>query len=285
MNMNDNTREEPTLVLGGTGKIGRRVVERLTARGLPVRVGSRSGEPRFDWEDRSTWDPVLEGVGSAYVSHHFDAMPGAAETLGSFAELAVESGVPRLVLMSGRGEEEVERAERAVRDSGAELTVLHSTWFAQNFSEDYWQEMVQAGELALPVGDTPEPFVDAEDIADVAVAALIDDRHIGEVYELTGPRLLTFAEAVREISRAVGREISYLPISAEEFAAGAADQGVPSEVIELLTYLFGEVLDGRNAHLADGVQRALGREPRDFSDYARDAAATGIWDPSATLAA
>ncbi len=274
-----------TLVLNGTGKIGRRVVERLTARGLPVRVGSRSGEPRFDWEERSTWGPVLEGVGSAYVSHHFDSIPGAGETLGSFAELAVQSGVARLVLSSGRGEQEVERAERAVRASGAELTVLHSTWFAQNFSEDYWQEMVQAGELALPAGEVPEPFVDAEDIADVAVAALTDDRHIGEVYELTGPRLLTFAEAVAEISRAVGREVRYVPISIEDFAAAAREQGVPSEVVELLSSLFGEVLDGRNAHLADGVQRALGREARDFSDYARDAAATGIWNPTATRAA
>jgi uncharacterized protein YbjT (DUF2867 family) len=138
--------------------------------------------------------------------------------------------------------------------------------------------MVQAGEVALPAGEVPEPFVDADDIADVAVAALTDDRHIGEVYELTGPRLLTFAEAVAEISRAVGREIRYLPISTEDFAAAADDQGVPSEVVELLTYIFAVVLDGRNAYLADGVQRALGRQPRDFSDYARDAAATGIWN-------
>ncbi len=133
--------------------------------------------------------------------------------------------------------------------------------------------------MRFPPADTPEPFVDADDVADVAVAALTDDRHIGEVYELTGPRLLSFAEAVREISRAVGREISYVPISVEEFAIAAAEQGVPSEVVEMLTYIFGEVLDGRNAHLTDGVQRALGREPRDFSDYVRDAAATGIWNP------
>jgi uncharacterized protein YbjT (DUF2867 family) len=283
--MNDNTRQEPTLVLAGTGKIGRRVVERLTARGLPVRIGSRSGEPRFDWDDRSTWAPALEGIGSVYVAHHWDALPGAAETLGSFAELAVASGVPRLVLMSGRGEEEADRGQQAVRDSGAELTILSSTWFAQNFSEDYWREMVQAGELALPAGDTPEPFVDVEDIADVAVAALTDDRHIGATYELTGPRLLTFAEAVREISRAVGREIRYVPISTEDFAAASAEQGVPSEVVEMLSLIFEEVLDGRNARLADGVQRALGREPRDFSDFARDAAATGIWDPRVTRAA
>jgi uncharacterized protein YbjT (DUF2867 family) len=280
--MNDNTRQEPTLVLGGTGKTGRRVAHRLEARGLPVQIGSRSGEPPFDWEDRSTWAPVLERVGSAYVSYYPDlAVPGAVETVGSFADLAVKSGVPRLVLLSGRGEEEAERAERAVRDSGAELTILRSTWFAQNFSEDYWREQLLGNELALPAGNTPEPFVDADDIADVAVAALTDDRHAGRLYELTGPRLLTFEEAAQEIARAAGREIRYVPISVEEFAAAAAEQGVPGEVIDLLRYLFSEVLDGRNARLADGVQRALGREPRDFADYAQDAAATGVWNPSA----
>jgi uncharacterized protein YbjT (DUF2867 family) len=283
--MNHNTTQEPTLVLAGTGKIGRRVVERLTARGLPVRVGSRSGEPPFDWDDRSTWAPALKGVGSAYVAHHWDALPGAAETMGSFAELAVERGVPRLVLMSGRGEEEAERGQQAVRDSGADLTILRSTWFAQNFSEDYWREMVQAGDVALPAGATPEPFVDAEDIADVAVAALTDDRHIGELYELTGPRLLTFADAVEEISEAVGREVRYVPVSIEDFVAASLEQGVPSELVEMLSLIFDEVLDGRNARLADGVQRALGREPRDFGDYVRAAAATGIWNATATRAA
>jgi uncharacterized protein YbjT (DUF2867 family) len=261
------------------------VVQRLRARGLPVRIGSRSGEPRFDWEDRSTWAPILNGARAAYVAHYWDALPGAAATLGSFAELAVESGVPRLVLLSGRGEDEAERAETAVRDAGAELTVLRSTWFAQNFTEDLWREQVQSNVVALPAGDTPEPFVDADDIADVAVAALTDDRHAGELYELTGPRLLTFAGAVAEIGRAVGREISYVPVSIEDFAAAAAEQGVPSDVVEMLAFLFGEVLDGRNARLADGVQRALGRPPRDFGDYARDAAATGIWNPRATRAA
>jgi uncharacterized protein YbjT (DUF2867 family) len=283
--MRNATDTHETLVLGGTGKTGRRVVERLRARGLPTRVGSRSGEPRFDWEDRSTWAPALDGVGSAYVSYYPDlAVPGAAETVGSFAEQAVRSGVPRLVLLAGRGEEDAERAEEAVRNSGAELTILRSTWFAQNFSEDYWREDILRGEVALPAGDTPEPFVDADDIADVAVAALTDERHIGELYELTGPRLLTFTEAVNEIGQATGREIRYAPISMDDFAAAAAEQGVPGEMIELLAYLFGTVLDGRNAHLADGVQRALGREPRDFADYARDAAATGVWNPSAAVA-
>ncbi len=279
--MTNATNTHDTLVLGGTGKIGRRVAERLLARGVPTRVGSRSGRPPFDWENRSTWSPVLEGMRSAYVSYSPDlAVPGAAETVGSFAELAVQSGVRRLVLLAGRGEPETEQGEDAVRESGADLTIVRSTWFAQNFSEDFWRDLVVSGEVALPAGDVPEPFVDADDIADVVVAALTDDRHIGEVYELTGPRLLTFADAVDEIARATRREIRYVPISIEEFAAAAAAEGLPGEIVDLLTYVFGEVLDGRNAHLADGVQRALGREPRDFSDYARDAAASGLWDPS-----
>jgi uncharacterized protein YbjT (DUF2867 family) len=277
--MSQNTHiEKPILVLGATGKTGRRVLERLNARGVPTRAGSRSAEPPFDWEDRSTWAPALEGAGSVYVSYYPDlALPGAVEAVGSFSELAVRSGVPRLVLLAGRGEPEAEEAEQAVRDAGAELTVVRSTWFAQNFSEDYMVEGVLSGEVALPAGDTPEPFVDADDIADVAVAALTEEGHVGELYELTGPRLLTFAEAVAEISQAAGREIRYVPVSVEEFTAAAAEQGVPSEITDLLRYLFSEVLDGRNAHVADGVQRALGREPKDFVDYARDAAATGVW--------
>jgi uncharacterized protein YbjT (DUF2867 family) len=282
--MTRQTQEETTLVLGGTGKTGRRVVERLLARGRPVRVGSRSGDPPFDWEDRSTWAPALEGAGSVYISHYLDALPGAAETVGSFAELAVANGVRRQVLVGGRGEPEADRVEEAVRNSGAELTIVRSTWFAQNFSEGGFLDFVLAGDVTLPAGDTPEPFVDVDDIADVAVAALTEEGHVGELYELTGPRLLTFEEAVDEIALAANREIRYVPVSMAEFESLLVEQEVPADFVWLLKYLFTEVLDGRNAHLTDGVQRALGREPRDFREFARDAAATGVWTPSAVTA-
>jgi uncharacterized protein YbjT (DUF2867 family) len=283
--MSNSAGTKPILVLGSTGKTGRRVVERLEARGIPARVGVRSGEPSFDWDDRGTWAPVLYGVGAVYVQHYLDALPGAAEIIGSFAELAVSNGATRLVHLSGRNEPEAELAAQAVREVGAEVTTLRSTWFSQNFSESYFLDGLLAGELALPAGSTPEPFVDADDIADVAVAALTEDGHGGEVYELTGPRLLTFADAVREIAQAAGREIRYVPVSTLEFGASLDEAGVPGEWIELLVYLFQEVLDGRNGHLADGVQRALGREPKDFADYARETAATGVWDPARALRA
>jgi uncharacterized protein YbjT (DUF2867 family) len=285
--MTGNTGEtKPTLVLGGTGKTGRRVVERLEARGLPVRVGSRSGTPRLDWEDRSTWTPVLDGVGSIYLTYYPDiAVPGARETIRSFAELAIESGVPRMALLSGRGEPEAERAEQAVWETPAELTIVRSNWFNQNFSEDYLLDHVLSGEIRVPGADAATPFVDADDIADVAVAALTDDRHIGEVYDLTGPRSITFAEATAAIGAAVGRELRYTPISLEQHEVELAAQGVEPEVIQLLNYLFSEqLLDGRNSTPADGVERALGRKPRDFADYAHDAAATGVWGRPAVAA-
>jgi uncharacterized protein YbjT (DUF2867 family) len=276
----ENTQEtKTTLVLGGTGKTGRRVVELLAACDLSTRLGSRSGELPFDWEEEATWAPALQNVWSVYVSYYPDlALPGAVSAVRSFAELAVESGVRRLVLLSGRGEPEAERAEAAVRDSGADLTILRSTWFMQNFGEDYMLEHVLSGEIRLPAGDVATPFLDVDDIADVAVATLTEDRHAGQLYELTGPRSLTFAEAAAEIAEATGREIRYVPVSLEEHAAEAAEHGVPAEVVELLTYLFSEVVDGRNANTTDGVQRALGREPRDLRDFARDAAASGGWN-------
>ncbi|MET8312382.1 NAD(P)H-binding protein [Micromonospora sp. NPDC005173] len=275
-----NEREQQTiLVLGGTGKTGRRIVERLQGSGVPVRVGSRSAGQPFDWADRATWAPVLQGVGTVYVSYYPDlAVPGAPETVGAFTELAVASGVSRLVLLSGRGEDEAQASEKLIQSAGVEWTILRSSWFSQNFSEDYLLEPVLGGEVVLPVGNVPEPFVDADDIAEVAVAALTEDGHAGQVYELTGPRLLTFAQAIAEISTATGRRIEFVQVSSADYADALTADGVPQGVVELLMYLFTTVLDGRNAHLGDGVQRALGRQPRDFADYATDTAATGIWD-------
>jgi uncharacterized protein YbjT (DUF2867 family) len=279
MGTNNSQETKTTLVLGGTGKTGRRVVERLAARGLPVRVGSRSGEPPFDWEDEATWVPALRDVQSVYVPYYPDlAVPGAVAVVRSFAKLATRSGVQRLVLLSGRGEPEAERAERVVQEASVQWTILRSTWFMQNFSEDYMLEHVLSGEIRLPAGDVPTPFLDADDIADVAVAALTEEGHAGQLYELTGPRSLTFVEAAAEIAEAAGHEVRYVPVSLEQHAAEAAEHGVPAEVVELLTYLFREVVDGRNANTTAGVRLALGREPKDFADYAREAAATGVWD-------
>nr|WTB29303.1 NmrA family NAD(P)-binding protein [Streptomyces sp. NBC_00830] len=264
-----------TLVIGGTGKTGRRVAERLTARGLPVRVGSRSGEPPFVWEDPSTWEAALEGVGAVYVTYYPDlAFPGAAEAVGAFSKVAVEMGARRLVLLSGRGEEGAVISEDKLKESGADWTVVRANWFNQNFSESFFLEPVLSGELALPTADAVEPFVDADDIADVVTAALTDDKHIGKTYELSGPRLLSFHDVAAELSAVTGREITYIPVGIDDYRAVLEENGLPVDFADL----FGLILDGRNASVVHGVEEALGRKPRDFSEFAKDAAAAGVWN-------
>jgi uncharacterized protein YbjT (DUF2867 family) len=281
--MADNTdtslaANKEILVLGGLGKTGRRIVERLQARHIPVRVGSRTAEPPFNWEDPSTWAPALLGVTSAYISFFPDiAVPGAPEAIAAFTAQALDCGTRRLVLLSGRGEAEAQRAEQILQDSGADWTIVRCSWFMQNFSESFFLDSILAGEVALPVGDIPEPFVDAEDIADVAVAALTEDGHVGQLYELTGSRMLTFKQAIAEIGQAAGRELRFKTVPMEAFVQTLTEQGNPADIADFLGYLFSEVLDGRNAHLSNGVERALGRKPRDFAEFARQTASTGVW--------
>ena len=254
-------------IIGGAGKTGRRVAERLAARGVEHRLVSRSSERPFDWERPETWAPALHGATSLYVTYYPDlAAPGAAERIGELCRLASRQ---HIVLLGGRGEPQVWASERALRASGGSFTLLRCAWFNQNFNEGHLLGPLLDGELAFPAGTTLEPFVDCEDIADVAVAALTDPtRHAGQIYDLTGPRLLSFADAVAEIACASGRPLRYTPISLEAYAEQLAPH-LPAEQAAFFVDLFGQLLDGHNALLTDGVHRALGRPPRDFSDYAQ----------------
>jgi uncharacterized protein YbjT (DUF2867 family) len=274
--------QELVLVLGGTGKTGRRIVTSLRDLGVPVRVGSRSAAPAFDWNNPETWDECLTGVTRIYINYAPDlAMPGATDAISDLVQRARAAGVCHLVLLSGRGEEEAQACELIVRASGIDWTIVRASWFNQNFSEGAFVDMVQAGTIALPDVTTPEPFVDVDDIAEVAVVALTQPGHAGEIYEVTGPRMLTLADITDELSKATGRTIRYVPVPHDAFVQGVAESGAPQEVVWMLDYLFATVLDGRNAYTTDGVQRALGREPKDFADYARDVAGTGLWAAAA----
>lgn len=282
--MDTNSTTTRVLVTGGTGMTGRRITRLLTERGVDHRVGSRSGHPetgtpRFDWNATDTWDAVLEGVDAVYLCYHPDlAFPGAADTVSAFAARAASKGVRRMALLSGRGEPEAQRAEQEVRKAFPDLTVLRCAFFAQNFSESFFVPAVLSGTLALPVADVPEPFVDLDDVAEIAVRALTGEGHAGELYELTGPRALTFTEAGKVLTSATGRPVEYLEVTPDEFVAGAAADGLPEEVAHGLAALFSEILDGRSVKTADGVERALGRPATGFEEYTAKAAASGVWN-------
>jgi uncharacterized protein YbjT (DUF2867 family) len=270
------------LIIGATGKTGRRVFDDLTARGLDVRGVSRSTEIPFDWNDPTTWPAALEGRDRAYVTYSPDiAIPGAVETVSAFVDRAIESGVKRIVLLTGRGEEEAQRAEALIRRPDLEWTVVRASWFMQNVSEGPFAPMVADGIITLPAGDVREPFVDVDDIAEVASVSLTEDGHHGEIYEVTGPRMLTFAEATAELSAAIGQEVRYQQVPAKAFVAGLEEAGLPDGVAWLMDYLFTTVLDGRNEYVVDGVERALGRPARDFRDWASASAAAGAWGVTA----
>ncbi|GAA0902729.1 MULTISPECIES: NAD(P)H-binding protein [Streptomyces violaceusniger group] len=271
----------PILVIGGTGKTGRHVVDRLRRRGKEVRALSRSTPVPFDWFDESTWKTAVSGAGAAYL---VDAQnEHAAERMRAFAPFAVAQGVERLVLLSARGwadsgDPGMLATEDAVRDSGGAWTILRPTWFMQGFAEDdLMRAPVLAGEVRLPAGDGLEPFIDTEDIAETAAAVLTREGDEGCTYELSGPRALTLAEAVAAIAEASGRPVRYVPVSEEEYVAGLVADGTPEDAARFVARLWGWLRDGEDAHLSDGVQRVLGRAPVDLTDFVRRAAAAGAW--------
>ena len=267
----------PILVIGATGKVGRRVVTNLTAAGRLVRPAGRGTTPSFDWQDRSNWPEHFSGVQTAYVSYYPDlAAPGAEADIEALIGIAKAAGLRRLVLLSGRGETGAQRCETMLSQSGLGYTILRAAWFNQNFSEGLLQPGVMAGQIAIPAGQRLEPFIDVEDIAEIGAAALIDDRHDNQLYELTGPRLLSFADAAAELSAAAGHPVAYVPISLEAFQAALSAEIGP-QAAGLVTDVCRETFDGRNEQLADGVHRALGRPARDFTDFCRSAARQGAW--------
>ncbi|MGW7510318.1 NmrA family NAD(P)-binding protein [Streptomyces massasporeus] len=273
-----NTQGMTVVVTGASGRTGSRVARAAEAAGLTVRAASRA--TGFDWWDRSTWADTLRGADAAYLAHPSDVgAPGAAEAVGALAREAVGLGVRRLVLLSARGEDQALPTEEALHASGADWTVVRAAWFAQNFSEGpLVAELRESGELVFPADEVREPFLDVRDIADVVVAALTSgDRYVGRTLTLSGARLLTFGEAVAEIAGATGRPLTYRAVSTRDYGEALVGFGVPREEVAGMTAIFDTLLDGRNAHLSDGVREVLGRAPRDFGDFVREEAAAGTW--------
>ena len=259
-----------TVIVGGNGKTGRRVAERLLKRGRRVRAVSPSSPVRFNWNDDTTWAAAVAGARDLYLTYHPDlAVPGAADQVQRLTGVAAEAGVRKIVLLAGRGEPQVHPAEEAVRESGIAWTILECAFFMQNFSEGILAP--QGDTLRFPAREVREPFIDCDDIADVAVAALSDDRHDGQTYELTGPQPLSFEQATDELARATGRPLRYRPVTFEEYGSGLAEH-FSAPVAAFFIDLFRFLLDGHNAHVTQDVARVLGRPPRDFRDFAAKAA-------------
>ncbi len=267
------------LVIGGTGKTGRRVVEQLQKKGIEPRVGSRSATPSFDWDNKDTWIEALNGIERMYVTYYPDlAVPGAKEAIQSLTYLAKELGVKKMVLLSGKGETEAEACEKIVMDSGMDYTIVRASWFNQNWSESFFLEPILSGEVALPMSDVLIPFVDANDIAEVAATVLLDDTYNGEIIEVTGPELITFKDIVDIISKTSDRHLNFYDITLEQYTDGMKQMQIPNDVVWLIEYLFSHVLTNpKNQLVVNDIEGVLGRKAKTFLEYAQETAKTGIW--------
>ncbi|WP_337966821.1 NmrA family transcriptional regulator [uncultured Flavobacterium sp.] len=272
--------KQKILVLGCNGKTGRRVVEKLEqVPNIEIRLGSRNEKIPFDWEKPETWEAVLQDIDSVYITFQPDlAIPSAEDSIENFTRLATKSGVQKIVLLSGRGEKEAQICEEIVKQNAKNWTIVQASWFNQNFSESFFLDPILAGIVALPRAEALEPFIDADDIAEVVTAALLDDKHNGQTYELTGPRLLTFKEVINEIAEVSGRNITFQPLALEEYTQMLKEYQVPEDHIWLINYLFEQVLDGRNSSITSDIEKVLGRKAKDFTAYAKETAQTGIWN-------
>ena len=269
----------PILIIGKHGKTGSRVEQRLQALGLETRGVSRSTTPSFDWEDASTWQAAMTGTSRAYVTYQPDlAVPRAEATIKAFVKAAADNGLKHIVLLSGRGEDGALRAENILKQSGLTWNIVRCSWFSQNFSESFMLDDILAGELVLPADDTLEPFIDIDDIADVAVAALTRPELHNRLFEVTGPRALSFAQCMAELSDALGRSIKFTQVPVDAYINVLREQGVPEDMQWLLHELFTVVFDGRNSEVKHGVEEALGRPATDFKAYLQKAIKTGVWE-------
>ncbi len=272
--------KKKVLVIGGTGKTGRRVADRLKAQGHEVRIGSRSQSPSFDWDNPETFAAALQGMDMAYITYHPDlAVPGAKEDIKALTEEAVKQGLKKVVLLSGKGEKEAEACEQIVANSGLDYTLVRASWFNQNFSESFFLDPIREGFVALPMAEAEIPFVDADDIAEVATEVLLNPEFNGQTITVTGPRKLTLKEAVETIAKSTGRTIQFQSISIEEYAEGMKAAGLPDDFVWLFSYLFKEVLGNvENQDIYTDVEKVLGRKAKNFTDYAKETAATGVWN-------
>ncbi|MFF9686105.1 SDR family oxidoreductase [Streptomyces sp. NPDC014623] len=266
----------PVLVLGAHGSTGRQVLTRLRDAGRPVRPASRGTDIPFDWNDDTTWEPALAGTERVYLM-----LPHELPLRPDFVPRALAAGVRRLVLLSSRaveemGDDRLLEAERMVRDSEAEWTVVRADWFNQNFDEGVFRRAVLDGTLAIPLGECRQTFVDTDDIAAVAVAALTEEGHAGGTYEVTGPEALSFADALAVIGRATGLPQAFHG-DEDTYRTRQLAEGRPADAVEHEIGAYTSLAALGDARPSDTVRRVTGRHPKTFATYVREAAASGAW--------
>ena len=259
------------LVIGGTGTTGSRVVAGLRAEGASVLVGTRSprepGHVRFDWHDPTTH--TTAGVDAVYLVAPIGvAEPG--ELVRGFLEAA---DVRRAVLLSSSAVPDSASGMGAlapiVRESVPEWAVLRPSWFMQNFVGDHpvADGIRERGEIVTATGDGRVAFVDAADIAAVAVRALLDPSPHNTDHTVTGPEALTYADAAAIISEATGNPVRHVRISTSAMADRFTATGMPADFAAMLAGLDEDISRGTQERTTNAVEEITGHPARSFAEF------------------
>ncbi|WP_219993912.1 SDR family oxidoreductase [Aestuariibacter sp. GS-14] len=263
-------------VLGANGTVGQHIVPALVAAGHTVFAASRSGKTvegvtgvAVDYDSPASFDTLFSAVDVAYVMLPTGYVDIETKLLPVVA-LAAEHGV-KVVFQSVFGVDADDsipyrKVELALEASGTPYVILRPNWFMDNF-HSFWLAGIQHGELALPAGDAQTSFIDARDIADSAVAALTNDRFDGKAFNLTGGEALSYAEAIKLISDAIDKPVTYVANSAAAFTNGLINVGVPADYAHFLAAIFEPVAAGYTAAISGDVLQLTGHQPRRFADY------------------
>ncbi|WP_435110558.1 NAD-dependent epimerase/dehydratase family protein [Nocardiopsis synnemataformans] len=266
-----------TLVTGATGMVGRRVLTQLRSRGLPATGASRTSKTRLDWTDTSNWDEILDGVKNVFVVTPVGSALG--NRVAGFLERAAAAGAVNAVVLTAMGSEyapsdsDQRAAELRAKDLFGRWTVLRSNWLFQDFTEGMFAGLARSrnGRLELPVKKRTEvSFVDARDVADAAVAALLGD-HSGREYTLTGPQPLTFREVVKQTRGTESPVWRFKAVDEAGFYFRAADRGWNDRFIDTLNERFAAAVRGRAAEVTGDVRAALSRDPIPLGRFVREA--------------
>ncbi|KAI1414913.1 putative ergot alkaloid A [Hypoxylon sp. FL1857] len=278
--MSSSTQSGAILVLGGTGKVGSRLVPLLLEANIPTLVASRSGKAptgatgvHFDWDNESTWEPILANP----IKAVFLVAPGSPDQspIIKFIDVAREKGVRRFVLLSASSVEEggplmgqTHKRLRELGDEGKiEWAVLRPTWFMQNFEAYHAHTIKGENKIYSATGPGRIPWVSAEDIAAVGFVALTAPQPPNTDYMVLGPELLKYTDLAEIFSSVLGRKITYQEITEAELSARYQKMGLPAEYAAVLASMDTEIRNGAEDRTNDVIRTVAGKEPRKFRDY------------------
>lgn len=266
------------LVTGATGTIGQALIKQLQTKNADFVAGVRNVEEakkklpsvsnfvEFDFSNSATYEGAVENIDSVFVLGP-PIVLNLEELVAPFLDFLKGKGINRVVYLSALGSENMKlltfhtTLTQKIKDDGFDYTILKPSFFAQNFKNYEWENITERGVVYVPAGTGKAGFVDVNDIAAVAAAALTEDGHSGKTYEITGPEILGYQDAANLLSEVMGKQIVYPNPTPEEFGATLKQAGAPDFIASYMIDVYSMILNNHVNVLSNHVEEVTGKKP------------------------